>query len=216
MRFRGLISLAVLNVTALTAVAADHTPPPVTPAGTFAAVETHDKEKLAIAVEPYDTKDKQAIFHFDYTKVGVMPVRLIVTNLGDRTITLRDARILFETADGERIQAADPEDVERLMNPREPRSTLPIPGPIPGVKLKRSNHYKDVEKDFDIFEYRSELVEPHTTRSGFLFYVMPVSGNPLRGADMYINKLRVIGGEDLFPFQIPFDKYLQGKAGGVN
>ena len=44
----------------LTAIAADHTPPPVTPATSFAAVEVHDKEKVAIAVEPYDTKDKES------------------------------------------------------------------------------------------------------------------------------------------------------------
>ena len=30
-----------------------------------------------------------------------MPVRLIVTNHGDRPISLRDARILFQTAAGE-------------------------------------------------------------------------------------------------------------------
>ena len=48
-----------------------------------------------------------------------MPVRLIVTNLGDRPISLRDARILFETAAGDRIQAAEPEDVERLMTRKE-------------------------------------------------------------------------------------------------
>ncbi len=48
-----------------------------------------------------------------------MPVRLIVTNHGDRPISLRDARILFETAAGDRIQAAEPEDVERLMTRKE-------------------------------------------------------------------------------------------------
>jgi len=215
MRFCGLISVAVLGA-ALPAVAADHTPPPVTPATSFSAVEVHDKEQVAIAVEPYDTKEKQTIFHFDYTKVGVIPVRLIVTNLGDKPISLRDARILFETAAGERVQAAEPEDVERLMNPREPRSTLPIPGPIPGVHLKHSNHYKDIEADFNTFEYRALAVEPHTTRAGFLFYVVPLSGNPLRGADMYIRELRNSDGGELFPFQIPFDKYLKAKTGGTN
>jgi len=37
---------------ALPAIAADHTPPPVQPATSFAAVEVHPDEHAAIAVEP--------------------------------------------------------------------------------------------------------------------------------------------------------------------
>jgi hypothetical protein len=50
---------------ALPAVASDHTPPPVQPATTFAAVEAHDDEKVAIAAEPYDTREKEALFRVD-------------------------------------------------------------------------------------------------------------------------------------------------------
>ncbi len=85
---------------ALPAIASDHKAPPVQPATSFPAVEVHDKEKVAIAAEPYDTKEKESIFRVDYLSHGVMPVRLIVTNLGDRPISLRDARILFQTAAG--------------------------------------------------------------------------------------------------------------------
>src|ERR1700727_1195585 len=95
--------------------ASEHVPPPVQPATTFADVEVHDDDKLAIAAEPYDTKEKESLFRVDYLSHGVMPVRLIVTNNGDKPISLRDARILFYTAGGDRIQAAEPEDVERLM-----------------------------------------------------------------------------------------------------
>ena len=199
---------------ALPVLAADHEPPVVTPATQFPAVEVHDKEQVAIAVEPYETKEKQSLFHIDYSKYNVIPVRLIITNQGDKPISLRDARILFETSAGERIQAAEPNDVERLMNPHERPSTLPMPGPIPGIKLKPKNKNKDVEADFDTFEYQALAVEPHTTRAGFLFYIVPVA-NPLKGADMYLNKLRNSQGEELFPFQIPFEKYLKAKTGST-
>ncbi len=198
---------------AVPALAADHTPPPVAPATSFPAVEVHDKEKVAIAVEPYDTKDKEKIFHLDYMKYGVVPVRLIITNQGDQPISLRDARILFETANGERIQAAEPEDVERLMNPHEPHGAMPTPSPlpvpIPGLHMKHKNYDKEIEDDFNTFEYEALVVEPHTTRAGFLFYVVPGSGNPLKGADMSVTKVRNSDGEELFYFQIPFDKYLK-------
>ena len=122
---------------ALPAVASDHSAPPVQPATTFAAVEIHEDEKVAIAAEPYDTKEKESIFKVDYLSHGVMPVRLIVTNNGDRPISLRDARILFLTAAGDKIQAAEPEDVERLMTQKERQGAkIPMPGPIPSIKLK--------------------------------------------------------------------------------
>jgi hypothetical protein len=204
--------LPLLLGMAIPAAATDHTPPAVTPATSFAAVEVHNDEHLAIAVEPYDTKEKQSIFHIDYTKYGVMPVRLIITNLGDTPISLRDARILFETASGDRVQAAEPEDVERLMNPRERPSTLPMPSPIPGVHLKPKNKNKEVEDDFDTFEYQALVVEPHTTRAGFLFYVLQGVNHPLPGAHMYVRDLKNVDGKELFYFEIPFDKYLNGKT----
>ena len=65
-----------------------------------------------------------------------MPVRLIVTNNGDRPISLRDARIVFLTAAGDKILAAEPEDVERLMSQKERQgSKIPMPGPIPNLSL---------------------------------------------------------------------------------
>ena len=56
---------------ALPAVASDHKPPPVQPATSFAAVEVHDKEKVAIAAEPYDTKEKESIFRVDYLAMAL-------------------------------------------------------------------------------------------------------------------------------------------------
>ena len=197
----------------LAANAADHVAPPVQPATTFAAVEIHADEKVAIAAEPYDTKEKEALFRIDYLAHGVMPIRLIVTNNGDRPINLRDARILFETADGDRIQAAEPEDVERLMTRKEREgSKIPMPGPIPAIKLKPKASNKDIEADFDTFEYGALVVEPHTTRAGFLFYDVSQLDHPLRGSHLLLRKLRNADGIELFYFEIPFDKYLQSKS----
>src|ERR1039457_4829584 len=95
------IPLLLLGL-ALPTLASDHTPPTVQPATSFAAVEVHPDEKVAIAAEPYDTKEKESIFRVDYLSHGVMPIRLIITNQGDKPISLRDARILFQTAAGDR------------------------------------------------------------------------------------------------------------------
>ena len=202
---------------ALQAVAADHKEPPVQPATAFAAVEVHDKEKVAVAAEPYDTREKEAIFRVDYLSHGVMPVRLIVTNLGDRPISLRDARILFETAHGDRIQAAEPEDVERLMTRKERQgSKIPLPGPLPSIHTKPKASIKEIEQDFNTFEYSALAVEPHTTRAGFLFYDVSGLSHPLVGARLYVRSIRDAEGNELFYFEVPFDKYLQSKSGQMN
>jgi hypothetical protein len=210
------LTIAVLWL-ALPAAASDHVPPKVQPATSFAAVEVHDNEKVAIAAEPYDTREKESIFRVDYLAHGVMPVRLIVTNNGSRPISLRDARILFQTAAGERLQAADPEDVERLMTRKEREGgRIPMPGPIPSIHLKPKASNKDIEEDFDTFEYQALVVEPHTTRAGFLFYDVSQLDDPLKGAKLHLHKLRDADGNELFYFEIPFDKYLASKSSQMN
>jgi hypothetical protein len=210
------ISLVLLGL-ALPAMATDHAPPPVQPATTFPAVEVHADEHVAIAVEPYDTKERDSLFRVDYVDHGVMPVRLIVTNMGDRPISLRDARILFETADGDRIQAAEPEDVERLMTRKEREGTkIPMPGPIPPIHTKPKGSNSEIEQDFNTFEYSALAVEPHTTRAGFLFYIVEGLSHPLVDAKLYVRTVRDADGKELFYFEVPFNKYLQSKSTQMN
>jgi hypothetical protein len=216
MRTSRAIPLSLLWL-AMPALASDHAPPAVQPATNFAAVEVHDDEKVAIAAEPYDTKEKESIFKVDYLSHGVMPVRLIVTNNGDRPISLRDARILYLTAGGDKIQAAEPEDVERLMTQKERQGTkIPMPGPIPAIKLKPKASNKDIEADFNTFEYQALVVEPHATRAGFLFYDVSQLDHPLQGAKLHLHKLRDADGKELFYFEIPFDNYLKSKSSQMN
>ena len=209
----GFLSLALLPA----AHAADHTPPPVQPATDFAAVEVHADEKLAIAAEPYDTTKKMTLFRVDYLAHGVMPIRLIVTNNSDRPISLRDARILFITPNGDRIQASEPEDVERLMTRKEREgSKVPLPGPLPSIHLKGKATDKDIESDFDTFEFQALIIEPHTTRAGFLFYDVSGLTRPLIGALLNLHTIKDADGKDLFYFEIPFDKYLKTKSSQMN
>jgi hypothetical protein len=208
-------TLLLTSILATPAWASDHAMPPTQPATTYPDVEVHAKEQVAIAAEPYDTKEKAKIFRVDYLAHGVMPIWLVVTNNGDHPISLRDARILFETADGDRIQAAEPEDVERLMTRKDREGGhIPTPGiPIPGgIHLKPKASDKEIEADFDEFEYGALAVEPHTTRAGFLFYDVSHLDHPLKGAKLYLKELRDADGNQLFYFEIPFDKYLQSKS----
>jgi hypothetical protein len=184
---------------------AEHPPAPATAASTYPAFETHADEHVTIAADPYDTKEKASCFRMDYLKLGFMPVRVVVTNDGDKPINLEQARIHFITANGDKIAAAEPEDVERrtveVKNPSGPKV------PIPGFNKQKSKDPK-IEADFQEFEYQAIVVEAHTTRAGFLFYDVEGIANPLKGAKLYLRRLQADDGKELFYFEIPFDKYL--------
>ena len=214
---RILSGFTVLLLAALPAAAREHTPPPVRPAESYAAVEVHPEEHVAIAVEPYDTKEKESIFRVNYLSHGIMPVLLTITNMGNHPISLRDARILFETSSGNLIQAAEPEDVERKMTRAQRQGqSIPIPGTLPGIHFKRKGDFQKIEDDFNTFEYKSLVVDPHSTQSGFLFYDLSGLSDPLAGAHMYIREIHNSNGKQLFYFEIPFNKYLQSKSSQMN
>lgn len=215
MRSRPAVSLprtfaatALLFLVSATAFGGRPDPPPAKDATTYPAFDIHQKEQVAIAAEPYETKEKCKVFQVDYMQYRFLPIRIIVTNMGDRPISLNDARIFFVDAAGERIQAAEPEDVERRIRPRYNKATdIPI-GPI-HLPHKATTSEPKIEADFNEFEYAALAVEPHTTRAGFLFYDVDGLGDtPLRGAKLVLRELKNADGQQLFYFEIPFDKYL--------
>jgi hypothetical protein len=210
---RILLASSILLVAALPAAAGDHVPPAVHPAQSYAAVEVHTQEQVAIAAEPYDTKEKESIFRVDYLKQGFMPVLLTITNLGDKPISLNDARILFETASGDTVQAAEAGDVLRTMTRAQRQGrNIPIPAPLPGIHIKTKGDYQAIQDDFNTFEYKALVVDPHSTQAGFLFYDVAGLAHPLQGAHLYVREVRNADGKELFSFEVPFDKYLQSKS----
>ena len=209
LRHLGLFCL--FSIASISIASPETDPPPVKDATAYPAVDFHSKEQVAIAAEPFDTPEKCKVFQVDYLKYRFLPIRIIVTNTGDHPVSLRDARIFFISAQGDRIPAADPEDVERRVRPVDARGhDIPV-GPIK-VHTKGSASDEKIESDFDHFEYAALAVEPHTTRAGFLFYDMQGLGDtPLRGGKLVLRELRNSDGNELFYFEIPFDKYLEAK-----
>jgi hypothetical protein len=185
--------------------------PPVKEATAYPDVDLHAKEHVAIAAEPFDTLEKCRFFKVDFLKYRFMPIRIVVTNLGDQPISLRDARIDFIDASGDRIQAAEPEDVDRRITAHDSRGRdIPI-GPIK-LHTKPKDSDNKIETTFDEYEYASLVVDPHSTRAGFLFYDVDGLGEtPLRGAKLVFRELRDSTGNQLFYFEIPFDKYLAAR-----
>lgn len=160
---------------------------------------------ITIAADPYDTPEKEKPFRVDYLQYDFLPIRIVVTNDTSRPISLNDARILLLPAEGQRINAGEPEDVERRVYGAARRgTTIPI-GPISIHKQGKASD-KKVEADFSEHEYSALAVEPHTTRAGFLFYdVQGLGQHPLAGAKLVFRQVRDSGGKELFAFEIPLD-----------
>lgn len=217
MRSRPSLAAArVLRTSSLLCVALAAVPlmasdlPAAKAATAYPDVDLHTREQVAIAAVPFDTKEACKIFRVDYLKYDFLPIRIIVTNLGDQPISLRDARIDFISAEGDKIPAAEPEDVDR----RGPQYSRPSQIPIGPIKLhtKPKNNDSKVKADFDEFEYASIVVDPHSTRAGFLFYDMQgLGGSPLHGAKLVFREVENSSGNQLFYFEIPFDKYLSAQ-----
>ncbi len=206
----GLLCCGLLLLGAWPAVA-EHPPAPALAASTYPAFDAHRDEHVTIAADPYDTKEKAGCFRMDYLKLGFMPIRVIVTNDGDKPISLEQARIHLITASGDKIPAAEPEDVERrTTDVKNPSNGVKLP--VPGLTGKPKSKDPKIEADFHEFEYQAIVVEAHTTRAGFLFYDVEGLNDPLKGGKLYLRRLQAADGKELFYFEIPLDKYLAAQA----
>src|ERR1700739_823433 len=104
MRFRFFLTLALLSACCVgRSLAFEHGPPPAKDAATYPAADIHQEEHVAVAAEPYNTEEKVKIFRVNYLEHQFLPIRIIVTNSGDRPISLSDVRINFISAHGDRI-----------------------------------------------------------------------------------------------------------------
>jgi hypothetical protein len=202
MKRRFAFLLAVLTLCAA-AWARDHAPEAGT-APEYADVETHPAEHISVAADPFDTEDRARFFRLDYLKFDLLPVRVIITNTGDKPVSLDDVRIQFLSAANDRIPAALPEEMDRRMNDTSnPLDKRHYPIPLP----KGKTHNQKIDQDLQEFGFPSTLVEPHSTLSGFLFYDVSGLDKPAdKGAQIYIKMMKDRDGKELFPFTIDLDK----------
>src|SRR5215467_13122520 len=113
---RRRIPFAFLVTVAVLALGADEkvfTPPPAAPAKTYPAHESHDDEKVSIAIDPFDMPDKARIFRINYQEKGFLPIRLIISNDSDQYLMLNDLKIQYITVKRDKIDPATTDDIYR-------------------------------------------------------------------------------------------------------
>ncbi len=203
--------IATTCILASCALANSHKAPPVKPANQYAAFDTHPSEHVTIAIDPCNDPDKCSFFRLPYIQHGFIPVRVIVTNDGDTALTLTDVRIQFISAANDKIPAADLDEINRrLFNLKKSMNKpLILPIPIP-IHVHHAPVDKKITEDDNDFGFQGTTVNAHSNLGGYLFYdVRGIDDPPLKGAQIYVKMIHTLDGKhDLFPFTIPFDKWL--------
>ncbi len=182
-------------------------PPPLKPAPTYPAHEAHTEEKVTVAIDPFDTDAKAAIFKIKYKEYDLLPIRLIISNDGDKPLMLDHARIELVTAHREKLQPADRDDILRKLTRPEkvasrPKVRFPIPVPHDNKPISR-----EAREEIDAAMFLNVPVSPNSTNGGFLFFDVSGIENPEAQAHLYISGIKA-GSKELFYFDIPLEEYL--------
>ncbi len=208
------LSLLALLLPACTdyAAAREKTAPPVKPASQYDTFDAHPKENLTIAAEPCDDPKDCSFFRLPYVQHGFLPIRVIVTNDGDRAVSLDDARMQFISANRDVIPAATDDDINRkLFLMKSVKGTkIPLPAPLPPITIHHPSVDKKITEDENDFGFQGTVVNAHSTLAGYLFYDVQALNDPaLKGAEFYVKMVHSLDAkQDFFSFTIPFDKWL--------
>ncbi len=188
------------------------TPPPATHARTYPLHDSHDDEKVTVAVDPYDTPDKASIFKGNYLDHGFFVVRLIVSNDSEKTLMLDDLKVEYITAKREKLQPAGDIDIyRRLVKPENADKSHPggmkLPFPVGKKKVPLS---KEVREEYESAQFLTVPVTPHATNSGFVFFDMVGMDTPGPGAHLFVSGMKA-GSQQLFYFDIAMGKPLDSQ-----
>lgn len=175
-------------------------------AATYPSHDAHTNEKVTVAIDLYNTSPKDDIFNTRYLQYGILPVFLVITNDGDRPISVTKMQVQLVTSGRTKLDALTVEDVMRRVSHTSVSSTNPggrtSPIPIPGTGGKNKKAQQQLE-EVNHSRFGAFAVEPHSTQSGFLFFDIEDVRNPVQGAHVYLTGIRDSGGVELMYFDIP-------------
>ena len=209
LRARALLPIIAAALLCIPARAAGHkSAPPANSAATYPARDAHPGEHLTIAADPCDDPKLCSFFRLPYIQHGLLPIRVILTNDGDRALQLDEARFQFISAAGDTLPAATEDEINRRLFTL--KSTQPIRIPLIPIPIKRTPIDKKITQDDDDFGFQGTIVNAHSTLAGYLFYdIKGVDDPALLHAQLYVKMIHTLDGkQELFAFTIPFDKWL--------
>ena len=199
------VAAVILLLPALYLAAKDFSMPKIQPAAAYPAHDYHSGEKIAVAVDPYDTNAKANIFVVPYHDESLLPVLLVITNDSDQPVELSNVKPELVTADGDKLTPAGEDEIyRRISHPSSSGARVPLPFPTKRVKGAVNNkQFMEIENA----RFKAKAVEPLSSQTGFLFFDITDVKNPIRGAHFYLTGVRDSSGHDLMYFEVPLEKY---------
>jgi hypothetical protein len=184
-------------------------------ANTYACKDAHANEKVTAAIELYNSPPKSDIFITPYVQEGLLPVFLVISNDGDQPIALTGMRAELVTSGRAKLESLNNDDIFRRVahisgNSTSPQRVGPIPLPGNTKNKKAQKQYQEILAA----NFAAEAVEPHTTKSGFLFFDVFNVKQPVQGSHLYLTGIRDGNGSELMYFDIPLIPS-NAAAGGI-
>jgi len=183
-------------------------------ANTYPSKDAHPNERVTVAVDVYNSAPKEDIFITHYSEEGILPVLLVITNDGDQPIRVKNLVAQLVTGRRSKLEALDVSDVFRRVAHIQGNSTPHTVGPI---TLPGGNKNKKAQQQYDEItraHFAAEAVEPHTTRSGFLFFDVRGVQQPLAGSHLYLTGVNDNAGNELMYFEVPLISANAATPGG--
>ena len=193
----------------------DFVPPRAENANTYPCKDVHPNERVAMAVDLYNASPKAAIFSTPYNQEGIIPVFLVITNDSDQAVTVSNMRAELVTAQRNKLESLTSDDVFRRVAHISGSSTSPArvgPIPLPGntQNKKAQKQYEEIMNSI----FSAKAVEPHTTKSGFLFFDVRDVKQPVDGAHVFLTGVRDSNGNELMYVEVPLVASNAGSGGG--
>ena len=179
-------------------------------AKTYPAHDTSDKEKVAVAADPYDAAGKtQGVFRIKYKEEDLLPVMLIITNDGGQPVALTAMQVELVTRRREKLQPATEDDILRRIARQPMKGDQPSANPLPFPRKVKTSVKPEEREEIRDSRFAAKAVEAHATQAGFLFFDVEDIDDPLAGAHLYVSGLRNSQGQELIFFDISLDQYLE-------